>query len=127
MLSAAFFYLFAAMTVAAGAMVIVARNPVHAVLFLILAFFNAAGLFLILGLVMYVTRRIDWYAPRRGGGAGGAEGAEGATVVADGRKRDARSTAAEDAAVGVGTGGRSSSPLDLPPTRRKRDDGELVN
>jgi NADH-quinone oxidoreductase subunit J len=49
MLSAAFFYLFAAMTVAAGAMVIVARNPVHAVLFLILAFFNAAGLFVLLG------------------------------------------------------------------------------
>jgi NADH-quinone oxidoreductase subunit J len=49
MLAAAFFYLFAAMTVAAGAMVIVARNPVHAVLFLILAFFNAAGLFLLLG------------------------------------------------------------------------------
>ena len=49
MLAAAFFYLFAAMTVASGAMVIVARNPVHAVLFLILAFFNAAGLFVLLG------------------------------------------------------------------------------
>ena len=49
MLPAAFFYLFAAITVAAGAMVIVARNPVHAVLFLILAFFNAAGLFVLLG------------------------------------------------------------------------------
>jgi len=44
-----FFYLFAAVTVAAGAMVILARNPVHAVLFLILAFFNAAGLFVLLG------------------------------------------------------------------------------
>ena len=44
-----FFYLFAAMTVASGCMVIVARNPVHAVLFLILAFFNAAGLFVLLG------------------------------------------------------------------------------
>jgi ATP-dependent Clp protease ATP-binding subunit ClpB len=52
---------------------------------------------------------------------------EGATVVADGRKRDARSTAIEDSAVGVGTGGQPSSPLDLPATRRKRDDGELVN
>ena len=49
MLAAAFFYVFAAMTVASGAMVIVARNPVHAVLFLILAFFNAAGLFVLLG------------------------------------------------------------------------------
>src|SRR4026209_3034930 len=48
-LAAAFFYLFAAMTVASGCMVIVARNPVHAVLFLILAFFNAAGLFVLLG------------------------------------------------------------------------------
>jgi NADH-quinone oxidoreductase subunit J len=44
-----FFYLFAAVTVAAGFMVIAAKNPVHAVLFLILAFFNAAGLFVLLG------------------------------------------------------------------------------
>ena len=35
--------------VAAGVMVIAARNPVHSVLFLILAFFNAAGLFVLLG------------------------------------------------------------------------------
>ena len=48
-LAAAFFYLFAAVTVAAGFMVIAAKNPVHAVLFLILAFFNAAGLFVLLG------------------------------------------------------------------------------
>jgi NADH-quinone oxidoreductase subunit J len=48
-LTGAFFYLFAAFTVLAGAMVIVAKNPVHAVLFLILAFFNAAGLFVLLG------------------------------------------------------------------------------
>jgi NADH-quinone oxidoreductase subunit J len=48
-LAALFFYLFAALTVASGCMVIVARNPVHAVLFLILAFFNAAGLFVLLG------------------------------------------------------------------------------
>jgi NADH-quinone oxidoreductase subunit J len=47
--AAAFFYLFAAITVAAGLMVIWARNSVHAVLFLILAFFNAAGLFVLLG------------------------------------------------------------------------------
>ena len=48
-LTAGFFYLFAALSVAAGVMVIVAKNPVHAVLFLILAFFNAAGLFVLLG------------------------------------------------------------------------------
>ena len=45
----AFFYLFAALLLLSGAMVIVAKNPVHAVLFLILAFFNAAGLFVLLG------------------------------------------------------------------------------
>jgi len=44
-----FFYLFAIITVAAGFLVITARNPVHAVLWLILAFFNAAGLFVLLG------------------------------------------------------------------------------
>ncbi len=44
-----FFYLFAAVTVASAFMVISSRNPVHSVLFLILAFFNAAGLFLLLG------------------------------------------------------------------------------
>ena len=48
-LGAAFFYLFAFITVAAGFMVISARNPVHSVLYLILAFFNAAGLFLLTG------------------------------------------------------------------------------
>src|SRR5262245_50967235 len=49
MLSALFFYLFATILVGAGFMVIAAKNPVHAVLFLILAFFNAAGLFVLLG------------------------------------------------------------------------------
>ncbi len=43
------FYLFAAIAVAAGVMVISARNPVHSVLFLILAFFNSAGLFVLMG------------------------------------------------------------------------------
>ena len=43
------FYLFAGTTVAAGVMVISARNPVHSVLFLILAFFNAGGLFVLMG------------------------------------------------------------------------------
>ena len=47
--SAFFFYLFASVTVAAAFMVIASRNPVHAVLFLILAFVNSAGLFLLLG------------------------------------------------------------------------------
>jgi len=49
MLPALFFYLFATMCIGAGFMVIAAKNPVHAVLFLILAFFNAAGLFVLLG------------------------------------------------------------------------------
>jgi NADH-quinone oxidoreductase subunit J len=48
-LPALFFYLFAAVCVASAFMVIAARNPVHSVLFLILAFVNAAGLFLLLG------------------------------------------------------------------------------
>jgi NADH-quinone oxidoreductase subunit J len=43
------FYLLSAVAVAAGVMVISARNPVHSVLFLILAFFNAAGLFVLIG------------------------------------------------------------------------------
>ena len=48
-LSAIMFYLFAAVAIASGVMVVSARNPVHSVLFLILAFFNAAGLFLLMG------------------------------------------------------------------------------
>lgn len=48
-LAGVFFYLFAATLVAAGFMVISSRNPVHAVLYLILAFFNSAGLFVLLG------------------------------------------------------------------------------
>ena len=43
------FYLFAGILVLSALMVITARNPVHSVLFLILAFFNAAGLFILLG------------------------------------------------------------------------------
>ncbi|MBK8175811.1 MAG: NADH-quinone oxidoreductase subunit J [Rhodospirillales bacterium] len=43
------FYIFAAVAILSGLMVISARNPVHSVLFLILAFFNAAGLFVLLG------------------------------------------------------------------------------
>lgn len=63
-IAAAFFYLFSAILVASGVMVITVRNPVHAVLFLILAFFNAAGLFVLLGaeflamilVIVYVAR-----------------------------------------------------------------------
>ena len=47
--AAAFFYLFSAIMLASAFMVIAARNPVHSVLFLILAFVNAAGLFMMLG------------------------------------------------------------------------------
>jgi len=43
------FYLFASVAVAAGVLVISARNPVHSVLFLILAFFNSAALFVLMG------------------------------------------------------------------------------
>ncbi|MBH0113488.1 NADH-quinone oxidoreductase subunit J [Novosphingobium sp. YJ-S2-02] len=43
------FYLFAVMTVASGAITILSRNPVHSVLWLILAFFNAAGLMVLTG------------------------------------------------------------------------------
>jgi NADH-quinone oxidoreductase subunit J len=49
MIAAAAFYLFAAILIASAVMVVTARNPVHSVLFLILAFFNAAALFLIAG------------------------------------------------------------------------------
>src|SRR6202166_774552 len=48
-IAAWFFYLFSAMMIGAAFMVISARNPVHSVLFLILAFFNAAGLFVLMG------------------------------------------------------------------------------
>ena len=47
--AALFFYLFAGICVASAVMVIAARNPVHSVLFLILAFVNAAGLFVMMG------------------------------------------------------------------------------
>ncbi|GLK76278.1 NADH:ubiquinone oxidoreductase subunit J [Methylopila jiangsuensis] len=47
--AALFFYLFATVTVASAFMVIAAKNPVHSVLFLILAFVNAAGLFVLMG------------------------------------------------------------------------------
>jgi NADH-quinone oxidoreductase subunit J len=46
---ALFFYLFAGICVGSAFMVIAARNPVHSVLFLILAFVNASGLFVLMG------------------------------------------------------------------------------
>src|SRR5690242_21732462 len=49
LLQAIAFYLFSAVLIASAFMVIAGRNPVHSVLFLILAFFNAAGLFVMLG------------------------------------------------------------------------------
>jgi NADH-quinone oxidoreductase subunit J len=48
-MSAVFFYVFSTILLGSAAAVVTARNPVHAVLFLILAFFNAAGLFLLAG------------------------------------------------------------------------------
>jgi NADH-quinone oxidoreductase subunit J len=48
-IQAIFFYLFAGVCVASALMVVTSRNPVHSVLFLILAFVNAAGLFVLLG------------------------------------------------------------------------------
>ncbi len=47
--AALFFYLFAGLCVASAFMVIAAKNPVHSVLYLILAFVNAAGLFVMMG------------------------------------------------------------------------------
>src|SRR5436305_10593639 len=49
MIPAIFFYLFAAVCVASAFMVIAARNPVHSVLYLILAFVNASGLMVLMG------------------------------------------------------------------------------
>src|SRR5579864_1798712 len=48
-LHAVLFYIFAASAVAAGVMVVAARNPVHSVLFLIVAFFDTAALFILIG------------------------------------------------------------------------------
>lgn len=44
-----FFYLFAILAIASAVLVVTSRNPVHSVLFLILCFFNGAGLFILLG------------------------------------------------------------------------------
>jgi NADH-quinone oxidoreductase subunit J len=52
------FYLFAGFTVLSGLMVIASKNPVHSVFFLILAFFNSAGMFLLLG-AEYIAMMLD--------------------------------------------------------------------
>ena len=49
MIHAIAFYLFATLVIASGAFTILARNPVHSVLWLIMAFFNAAGLMVLVG------------------------------------------------------------------------------
>src|ERR1700678_3571455 len=49
LLTAIAFYFFSAILIASALMVVVSRNPVHSVFFLILAFFNAAALFVLLG------------------------------------------------------------------------------
>ena len=49
MIAAIAFYLFATLTIVSAIAVIFARNPVHSVLWLIVAFFNAAGLMLLVG------------------------------------------------------------------------------
>ena len=52
MFESAIFYAFAAVLLLSGVRVITARNPVHAALFLVLAFFTAAGIWLLLRAVM---------------------------------------------------------------------------
>ncbi|HRY26967.1 MAG: NADH-quinone oxidoreductase subunit J [Geminicoccaceae bacterium] len=81
------FYILAFVATAAAVMVVAARNPVHSVLFLILAFFNAAGLFVLIGaeflamvlvvvyvgavavLFMFVVMMLDISSVRMRGGA----------------------------------------------------------
>src|SRR5918999_1805825 len=66
-LQALAFYVFAFVVMASAAMVVVSRNPVYSVLFLILAFFNAAALFVLIGvyvgagavLFLFVVRMLD--------------------------------------------------------------------
>jgi NADH-quinone oxidoreductase subunit J len=58
----AFFYLLSVVLIASAVMVVAARHPVHAVLFLVLCFFNAAGLFLLLGAEFLAFMLIIVYA-----------------------------------------------------------------
>ena len=55
------FYLFATLVIASGAVTILARNPVHSVLWLILAFFNAAGLMVLVGAEFIAMLRVIVY------------------------------------------------------------------
>lgn len=61
MIQTALFYLFSGTLIAAATMVVVGRNPVHSVLFLILAFLNAAGLFLLAGAELLAMTMIIVY------------------------------------------------------------------
>ena len=61
MIQALVFYLFATVTVLSAVMVVTSRNPVHSVLFLILAFFNAAALFLLMGAEFIAMMLVDVY------------------------------------------------------------------
>ena len=57
------FYLFAIAAVVAGLMVVVSKNPVHSVLWLILAFLSASGLFVLIGVIMLLQLGVafgDW-------------------------------------------------------------------
>jgi NADH-quinone oxidoreductase subunit J len=58
-----FFYLFALLAIASAMMVILSRNPVHSVLFLILCFFNAAGLFILMGAEFLAMILVVGYLP----------------------------------------------------------------
>ncbi len=87
------FYLFAAILIAAGVMVVSARNPVHSVLFLILAFFNAAGLFVLMGAEFLAPGRSAEtppspnLSPHTGGEGFGRAGCTLAPSAAGGRGR----------------------------------------
>src|SRR5579883_487246 len=66
-LHAILFYVFAVAAVGAGAMVVAARNPVHSVLFLILAFFNTAALFVLIGAEFLAMILVIVFAELRSG------------------------------------------------------------
>ena len=60
-LQAIAFYLLATVTIGSGLAVVSVRNPVHSVLFLILTFFSAAGLFLLLGKHLFIASNATVY------------------------------------------------------------------
>ena len=61
------FYLFAIVAVASGLLVVLARNPVHSVLWLILTFFSAAGMFVLMGAEFVVMMLDVDFAELKGG------------------------------------------------------------